>query len=131
MKPWLPLTLLWFAAAVYALIFRESDGTPPPFLHADKFVHAALFFGQFWLWAKIYLAEGRRPPRAAAAVAAVFLAVSSEWAQAVFTQTRSGDWADAAADCIGAAAALWLADKVAAAREKRADMPCQSKDAGI
>lgn len=104
--------LLWFAAGVYFLIFREADGSVPPFAHFDKAAHFALFFAQFWLCAKAFMSERRPIPYIALLAVAALLAVVSEAAQAMFTQTREGSAADALADIAGAVTALWLARKV-------------------
>ena len=116
MNRWLLLAVLWFAAGVYGLIFRETDGGAAPIPHFDKVAHFGLFFGQFWLLAKVFMQERRAIPFAALLVLALALAAGSEWAQGALTQTRAGDWRDALADISGAVAALWLARKVAAAK---------------
>lgn len=110
------LAVLWFAAAVYALLLRESEGGVAPFPNFDKVAHFALFFAQFWLSAKAYLAAGRAVPYRGLMLAAVVFAVASECAQAMFTQTREGSFADAVADVCGAAAALWFARKIEQAK---------------
>ncbi len=110
------LALAWFGAGVYALLLRESEGGAMPFPHFDKVVHFALFFGQFWLLAKAWLAEKRPIPYRSLLMIAVACAAGSEIAQALLTQTREGSWLDAFADIAGAATALWLAHRVALAR---------------
>lgn len=110
---------LWFAAAVYALIFREADGGAPPFAHFDKVAHFSLFFAQIWLAAKAFISAQRAVPYRGLAVFALVFALSSEWAQAAFTATRQGTAGDALADMLGCAAALWLAKRVAAAKTNR------------
>jgi len=52
----------WFAAGIYALIFRESGNAPPPFPHFDKAAHFALFFAQIWLLAKAFIHDGLKIP---------------------------------------------------------------------
>ena len=42
----------WFAAGIYALIFRESGNAPPPFPHFDKAAHFALFLPKSGCWQK-------------------------------------------------------------------------------
>lgn len=59
------LAALWFAAAVYSLLLRESEGGAPPFPNFDKVAHFALFFAQFWLLAKAYMTGKHRFPIAA------------------------------------------------------------------
>ena len=110
------LALLWFGAGVYALLFREAEGGAAPFPHFDKVAHFALFFGQFWLLAKAWLAEKRPIPYRSLLIAALILAAGSEAAQALFTHTRQGSWLDGLADVAGAATALWLAHRLALAR---------------
>ena len=102
----------WFAAGIYALIFRESGNAPPPFPHFDKAAHCAAFFAQFWLAARAWLEDGRRPPYLPLAAAALLLAAATETAQAWFTAHRSGDLLDALADLAGTALALLLARQV-------------------
>ena len=52
----------WFVL-LWAALLRESGGhTPPPFPHFDKAAHCAAFFAQFWLAARAWLEDGRRPP---------------------------------------------------------------------
>ncbi|MDO4906341.1 VanZ family protein [Neisseria sp.] len=108
--------VLWFVAAVYLLLFSESDGGAPPFVHFDKVVHFALFFAQFWLLAKAFMQDGLAVPYRLLFVLAVLAATGSETAQALFTRTREGSIADSIADMFGAGAALWLAYKVASAK---------------
>ena len=112
------LALLWLAAGLYSLLFREASGGTPPFAHFDKVAHFALFLGQFWLAAKAFMQAQRRIPYAALFTLAVLLAAGSEVAQALFTQSRQGDMLDGLADIAGAATALWLAHKVSAARRQ-------------
>lgn len=119
MNRWALLAVLWFAAGVYGLIFREAGSAPPPWPHFDKIAHCGLFFGQFWLLSKVFRAQGRSIPLLPLWLSALLLAVVSEWAQAAFTLTRSADWLDGVADMLGASAALWLAAEVAAARRER------------
>ncbi|WP_156503521.1 hypothetical protein [Eikenella longinqua] len=116
MSRWLLLSGLWFAGMVYALLLHEGGNTPPPFAHFDKVVHAGLFFGQFWLLAKVFLQRRRAVPVRALLAAALVLAAGSEWAQGTLTASRQADWLDAAADMAGAAAALYFAVQVQAAR---------------
>lgn len=116
MNRWLLLAVLWFAAGVYGLIFRETGGSAPPVPHFDKLAHFGLFFGQFWLLAKIFMQKRRAIPFAALLLMAAVLAAGSEWAQGAFTLARAADWRDALADMLGASAALWLAARVAAAK---------------
>ncbi len=106
---------------MYALLLHEGGNMLPPFAHFDKIVHAGLFFGQFWLLAKVFL-QGRRPvPLRALLAAALVLAAGSEWAQGALTATRQADWLDALADMAGAAAALYFAAQVQAARSRMAE----------
>ena len=112
------LALLWLAAGLYSLLFREASGGTPPFAHFDKVAHFALFLGQFWLAAKAFMQAQRRIPYAALFTLAVLLAAGSEVAQALFTQSRQGDMLDGLADIAGAATALWLAHKVSTARRQ-------------
>ncbi|HFC8517636.1 TPA: VanZ family protein [Neisseria weaveri] len=111
------MAVLWFAAGIYFLIFRESDSSnPPPFLHFDKFAHFALFFAQFWLLAKAFFSDGLTIPYGKLMITALCYAVVSETAQAWLTATREGSLLDGAADLAGAATALWTAAKVVAAK---------------
>ena len=112
------LALLWLAAGLYSLLFREAAGGAPPFAHFDKVAHFALFFGQFWLAAKAFMQAQRPIPYAALFTLAVLLAAGSEVAQALFTQSRQGDLLDGLADVAGAATALWLAHKVSTAKKQ-------------
>ena len=96
----------WFVL-LWAALLRESGGhTPPPFPHFDKAAHCAAFFAQFWLAARAWLEDGRRPPYLPLA--------ATETAQAWFTAHRSGDLLDALADLAGTALALLLARQVSA-----------------
>ncbi|ULJ60011.1 VanZ family protein [Wielerella bovis] len=107
---WLIFALIWFAAGIYALIFREG-GTQqaPPFPHFDKFAHCLLFFAQTWLFAKAWLHENRRPAYMALFIFGLIYAISSEIAQHLLTQTRQGDWLDALANMLGVIIALHFA----------------------
>ena len=116
MNRWLWLSVLWFAGMMYALLLHQGSNAPLPFAHFDKVVHAALFFGQFWLLAKVFLLLRRPVPWQALLLVALVLAAGSEWAQGALTASRQADWRDAAADMAGAAAALYFAAQVQAAR---------------
>ena len=115
MNKWQAAALLWLAASVYALLLHPGGNTPPPFAHFDKAVHAGLFFGQFWLWAKAYFSCGRAIPYRLLTACALLWAAGSEVLQAVFTPRHGDPW-DAAADMAGALAALWLIRRVSQAR---------------
>ncbi|WP_165008838.1 VanZ family protein [Neisseria yangbaofengii] len=110
------LAALWFAAAIYSLLLRESTGGMPPFPNFDKAAHFALFFAQFWLLAKAYMTDKRLTPYCGMMIAALVFAIASECAQAMFTQTREGSFWDAVADVCGAASALWFARKIEQAK---------------
>lgn len=99
------LAVIWFAAAWFALLRESTPDGVPPFPHFDKVAHCALFFAQLWLAAKSWT---HKPPYVALMGFAALFALTSELAQAWFTQTRSGDIWDGAVDLIGAALALWL-----------------------
>ena len=117
---WLAAALLWLIAGIYSLIFRESNSRiAPPFPHFDKIAHAALFFAQIWLLAKVWLAERKRPPIAALFTFALCYAIASEIAQHLFTQTRQGDPLDALADMIGSSIALYLAHRAHQHRQRQ------------
>ena len=70
------LALLWLAAGLYSLLFREAAGGAPPFAHFDKVAHFALFFGQFWLTAKAFMQAQRPILYAALFTLAVLLAAA-------------------------------------------------------
>lgn len=107
---WLILSIMWFGAGVYALIFREASGNPiPPFPHFDKVAHCLLFFCQIWLLARTWIEAKKRVPEIALLIFALVLAIGSEWAQATFTLTRQADVWDGVADMVGALLALGLA----------------------
>ncbi|MCS4533567.1 VanZ family protein [Neisseria montereyensis] len=108
--------VIWFFGGCYLLLLREADGSVPPFAHFDKVAHFALFFAQIWLCAKAFMVENRPIPYRSLVVFAVLFAAGSEVGQALFTETREGSVGDAAADMLGTAAALWLADRVAKAK---------------
>jgi len=107
---------IWFAAAIYALLFKEGGNSAPPFPHFDKVGHFGLFFGQAWLCAKIFIQDNRNIPYKGILFAALLFAVGSELAQAFLTTTRQGSIADGIADMAGTAAALWFAEKIKAAK---------------
>lgn len=106
------LTLLWFAAGIYALLFKAADTAPPPLPYFDKVGHFALFFAQIWLAAKAFRLANRPIPYRALLIFALVFAVVSECAQAWFTATRTGSIGDVAADLAGAIAALFAARTV-------------------
>ena len=109
--------LIWFVAAIYALLFREGGNSAPPFPHFDKVGHFGLFFGQAWLCAKIFIQDNTEIfPYKGILFAALVFAIGSELAQAFLTATRQGSIADGIADMAGTAAALWFAAKVKAAK---------------
>lgn len=109
MNKWLLLALAWFAAGLYALFFKPDNGTPPPFAHFDKVAHFGLFFGQFWLLAKLFFSRNRPLSHKTLFVVALLWALSSEVLQATLAVGRHGDVWDGVADAAGAACALWLA----------------------
>lgn len=125
MNKWLLLSLLWLAASVYALL-RPAERTVPPFAHFDTVAHFALFFGQFWLAAKVFFSRNRALPFRWLLLLAVAWALLSEGLQAVLTTTRHAALGDVAADVLGAACALWLARQVAAARRQAAPPPSET-----
>mgnify|MGYP001746542434 FL=1 len=108
--------LIWFAAAIYALLFKEGGNSAPPFPHFDKVGHFGLFFGQAWLCAKIFIQDNRNIPYKGILFAALLFAVGSELAQAFLTTTHQGSIADGIADMAGTTAALWFAAKVKTAK---------------
>lgn len=115
---WLLAALIWFAAATYGLIFRESTGShTPAFPHFDKLAHALIFFAQTWLLCKAYLTAQRPLPVCGLLIFALICAVLSEWAQGTFTLTRQADFWDGVADMVGAIAALYLGKTVASAKK--------------
>lgn len=71
MNRWLWLSVLWFAGMMYALLLHQGGNAPLPFAHFDKVVHAALFFGQFWLLAKVFLRRRQPVPWQALLLAAL------------------------------------------------------------
>ncbi len=75
--------LIWFAATIYALLFKEGGNSAPPFPHFDKVGHFGLFFGQAWLCAKIFIQDNRNIPYKGILFAALLFAVGSELAQAL------------------------------------------------
>ena len=107
---------IWFAAAIYALLFKEGGNSAPPFPHFDKVGHFGLFFGQAWLCAKMFIQDSRNIPYKGILLAALLFAIGSELAQAFLTTTRQGSIADGIADMAGTAVALWFAEKVKAAK---------------
>ena len=108
--------LIWFVAAIYALLFREGGNSAPPFPHFDKVGHFGLFFGQAWQFAKIFIQDNRNISYKGILFAALLFAIGSELAQAFLTTTRQGSIADGIADMAGTVAALWFAAKVKAAK---------------
>ena len=108
--------LIWFVAAIYALLFKEGGNSALPFPHFDKVGHFGLFFVQAWLCAKIFIQENRNIPYKGILFAALLFAVGSELAQAFLTATRQGSIADGIADMAGTVVALWFAAKVKAAK---------------
>lgn len=106
---WTYAALLWLAAGLYALLFRENGSfAAPPIRHFDKIVHFFLFGLQFGLAAQAYIAAARRPPYRTLMLLALLYAAGSEAAQHYFTATRQADIRDGIADLAGAAAALYL-----------------------
>lgn len=108
--------LLWLAAGIYSLVFREADGGVPPFPHFDKAAHFLLFFAQTWLWARSFIEDKRPIPYRGIVIFSLIYAVGSEYAQAAWTETREGSFADGIADLLGMSAALCLAKKWAAVK---------------
>ena len=103
--------LIWFAAAIYALLFKEGGNSATPFPHFDKVGHFGLFFGQAWLCAKIFIEDNRNIPYKGILFAALLFAIGSELAQAFLTATRQGSIADGIADMAGTGEAGWGEEK--------------------
>lgn len=112
------LSALWFVAGIYALLFRESGQTPPPFPHFDKVAHFSLFFAQIWLLAKAFMQAKQDIPYRGLMIFALIYAISSECAQAMFTLTREGTVADGIADILGCLSALWFAHQTKVAKQQ-------------
>lgn len=117
-KKYLFLSLAWFLATIFALFFSPQSHEPPPFAHFDKWVHFALFFGQAWLLAKIFLTAEKKIPFFLIASLCIVWAIGSEFLQATLTLTRNGDYLDMAADIVGVLVALFLAKQVSTAKKK-------------
>ena len=72
------LAALWFVLLWYFLLRESGTHAAPSFPHFDKAAHCAAFFAQFWLAARAWLQENRRPPLLPLAAAAITLAAASE-----------------------------------------------------
>lgn len=104
---WFWTAFIWFLLGIYTLLFREQNThAAPPFPHFDKVLHLCLFFAQTWLNAKIWMSQSRRVPYWGLGIFGLCYALSSEWAQHFFTQTRNGDFYDVVADLMGVLLAL-------------------------
>lgn len=126
---WLLCACVWFMAGVYALLIRESSSSDPHFFpHFDKLVHALLFFGQIWLFCKVFLVENRKVPIMILWVLALLCAVGSEWAQGEFTATREADVWDSVADMVGASCALLCAWVIQNVRNNRVKVCVNNKN---
>lgn len=102
-------SIIWALLTLYGLLISPPKNIPPLFPHFDKFTHAALFFGQFWLLSKIYLKESRCPPFKLYFGLIVVWATLTEILQGTLTTTRSADVLDSIADIIGGTLALLMA----------------------
>ena len=105
---WVP-ALSW-AALIFWLSTRPSDGTTPPwwFPHADKVIHLILFGLLSILIAFAFRTAhrwGKRKAACAALVLTVLYGCSDEWHQRA-TPGRSSDPWDIAADAVGGLAAF-------------------------
>ena len=101
-----PLSLLCVAAIWYLCLLFNAPRTrlnDVPLI--DKWVHVAMYLGTCSLIWFEYLRAHRRPQWRRlltwAVVAPAAMSGLIEWLQANATATRSGDWADFAANCIG------------------------------
>lgn len=107
------LTAVVVAAVLWLTLGRmpDTEGVPLP-LHADKVVHLIMFFGVAYTGAVDYMSHfGFKPGRkfiiaAVWAVMSALLGGAIELLQDAMEMGRSGDWADFAADAIGAALAI-------------------------
>ncbi len=115
-KPYWLLAIIWFLASIYALLLAPTSQEPPPFIHFDKIIHAALFFGQTWLVCKIFLQVNKPIPYKTIAIMMFTWAIGSEILQATLTTNRSGDVLDVLADIVGVFLAMVLARKVSIAK---------------
>jgi VanZ family protein len=100
-------------AAVLFLALRPQPAEPMLFNHLDKLQHAAAFAV---LTALGWLAGWRRPGRLGLAL--VGLGVLIEVLQ-MLTKTRQGEVADALADAVGVALALWALSRSGQQQEDR------------
>ncbi|QHB17807.1 VanZ family protein [Mannheimia pernigra] len=102
------LAVIWFVVSIYALIFRENGGSPPPFPHIDKIGHFSISFIQIWLAARAFIQSSKAVPYLGLIIFAFIYAFGTESGQANFTETRQGSWLDGVADLIGAGTALLI-----------------------
>lgn len=101
------VAVFWFGVSCYGLFLRTSSGEPPAIVHFDKMAHFGMFFGQFYLLAKIYPPKSTR--RVLGLIGMAFMwAVASELIQGYFT-TRMMDVWDGVADMMGAMSAVAVA----------------------
>lgn len=101
----------WFVLSAYGFFMRPPSVGIPLFAHFDKFVHFALFFGQFWLIARAYGLHSKVISLPVWGVCALIWAVAVELVQSQLPN-RSADVFDVVADMAGALCALLLAQAV-------------------
>ncbi|BAW00119.1 VanZ family protein [Lysobacter enzymogenes] len=115
---WIALWLAMIATVIATCLMPAKDLPPTPFDSFDKVEHFTAYL-LLSLYAGMLFARVRAQALATAGLIA--LGVGLEFAQANFTDSRSGDAADALANSLGALAGLWLARTPAGVWLQRVD----------
>lgn len=109
-----------YAVLIFYLSSRTWEGVPS-FAFADKGYHAVLYFGLggLVLWALRLTALRGKPYIAYVALIISMLYGLSDETHQIFVPGREYSFFDMMADTIGAALGIFVAGKMAAAKEKR------------
>ena len=101
---WAWIGAMWLLALVIIAGSLAPAFGPAPIPGFDKVEHFSAYFALTLLGSAVVTPEGM--PWVAAR--AILLGLAMEGAQALFTKTRSADWADVLANTTGVMTAWWL-----------------------
>ncbi|MDE7427011.1 MAG: VanZ family protein [Muribaculaceae bacterium] len=114
-RQWWP-SALTLCAVLYITLSTDPAGSQslPPIPYLDKLIHAIMMGGLSGAFAFDTARSSKshsitRRQMLKIVVAVMVFSVADEWAQQTFTQSRSGEWGDIAADWLGCVVAFFTA----------------------
>jgi len=121
---WVALWLAMIAVVVATCLLPARDLPPTPFSQFDKIEHFSAYLAMSAYAGMLF---ARMRPQAIAAIGLIAMGVGLEFAQAMLTDSRSGDAADALANGLGALAGLFVARTPVALWLQRVDRRLAAK----